>query len=260
MKNLFRLFGFLVIALTFSCNSNDDDGVQRQEQPRPLQNFQSSFCPGITGPMGAYWDFGHGRLLPLNEVPVIKNPGQQFIHSRYPYLGLILPVGFTAQEINDPTTQAIGVNILRNDGLVLWKYIPSMTILGNVNAKNIVADEVNATFQNFNFNGDFNLLCTSSNTKTENGFLVQSEARLIQFGNMTTQIGIQVLGSPSTGASFITIYKVFAPTAAYNSQVMETFLPFTYQLFVNPDNTLSDRDNDGTPDIYDSAPDDPTRR
>lgn len=259
MRHIIRTISFLTFVFIVSCKSNDNNNVTAN-QDNTLQNFQSSFCSGITGPKGAYWDFGHGKTLPLTQIPVIKNPGSQFIHSQLPYLSLTLPVGFSAIEVNDPSTQAIGVNVVRNDGLVAWRYVPSMTILGNVNATDVMAQEINSIFANFNFNGNYTVLCSSSDSTTENGFFIQAEARLVQFGDMTTQVGIRVMKSAAAGASFITIYTVFAPTSEYDTQVMETFLPFTYQLFVNPDNTLSDRDNDGVPDVYDSAPDDPTRQ
>lgn len=76
-----------LIFLVFSCSSDDgnmDNNI----------NNRTSSCNNVLGYTGLYWDFANGLPTGLSQVPIIQNPGQQFIHNLQPLLGFTLPQGY----------------------------------------------------------------------------------------------------------------------------------------------------------------------
>ncbi len=251
MKKVSLLNVILLLFIMSSCSNNDDGGGNDLNN---LANRESS-CNNVIGLTGAYWDFANGIPLPLNSPPVIQNPGGQFIHSRVPLLGFILPQGFSAFEVTEPQTAAVGVNVIRNDNAVVFRWIPNSFILANIPSQTILANEINTMFANFNFNGDFELLCTNTQQTVFEGIPIEFNARLIRFGNMIGQVWVKT--TYVAGGTAMAISVVAAPENEYDSQVIETFLPFNFQLYVDDRGNIVDKDNDGFTVLEDPDDNDP---
>ena len=229
--------------ILFSC-SNDGEGGNGNNNS-VLQGFNSQVCANVQGPSAAYWDFSHSIPLPLTQIPVVKNPGQQFVHSQFPLLGFVMPQGFSANEVTDPLTGTIGVNVVRNDNNVVFRWVPNTQVAGQVSATNIIANEINAMFAHYGFNGSPDVVCTTTSNSSFEGIPSQFTARLLRFGGITGQVWVR--STFIAGGTFSAISVTSAPSAEYDTQVAETFLPINYQLFVGRDGTFVDNDNDGVP-------------
>lgn len=252
MKLLKTYSLFIIAAVVLSCSSDGDGGDNN------LTNFRSEICNNVVGPTAAYWDYANAMPIPLTQVPILKNINGQFIHSQLPYLGFPMPQGYSATEVTIPQTQTIGVNVIRNDNAVVWRYVPSTTVSANFSVNDIIATEINQMFSFYGFNGNFEVLCTQTKRANQSGGIVQDfTARLIRFGNFTGLVWVNATRIQDLGVSFASISISSGPTNEYDNLVMETFLPLSFQLLVNDRENLSDRDGDGTPDIYDREPDNP---
>jgi hypothetical protein len=249
--NRINIFKTLVVVLLLSACSSDSN----KDNTNPLANFTSQLCENVTGPTAAYWDNAHGLPIPLSQIPTLSNPGQQFIHSQYPGLGFTMPQGYTASEAQI----GLGVNVLRNDNQVLWRYVPGLTSLSQVNILDIVASEVNQLFAFYGHTGNFTVDCEQNVTQPQGGFIVSTSTRLIRFGNITALVAINSYFETSLGSTFANVSISSGPTAEFDTLIMDTFLPIHWQLLII-DNGVRDSDLDGTPDTQDNFPFDPNRQ
>ena len=248
----FKLYSLLlVITLLASCSSDNNN----DENPT---NATSKICNNVTGPTAVYWDYSNGLATPLTQAPLLKNTNGQFIHSQLPYIGFPMPQGYTATEVNIPQTQTLGVNVIRNDNAVVWRYVPTSTFPANFSANDIIATEINSMFNFYGFNANFEVLCSETKSVNQTGNVITTfNGRLIRFGNFTGLVWIIVTQIEGLASFFVTSSVSSGPTNEYNNLVMDIFLPLSFQLYVNDRGTLSDRDGDGVPDIYDREPDNP---
>ncbi|MEC7265293.1 MAG: hypothetical protein VXW38_16250, partial [Bacteroidota bacterium] len=134
MKTIQILITSFIFLFCLSCSSDSDSG-QLNAKPQGL-------CANVTGITGIYWEFAHSIPAPLAQVPVIKNPGGQFIHSLQPLIGFTYPTGFSAFEVTDAQTATLGVNLVRNDNAVVFRWIPNTQAAGQVSATSIIANEI----------------------------------------------------------------------------------------------------------------------
>lgn len=258
MKAVFKIFVVVFLAqATIVSSCSKSDGSSREAA---IANLTSQLCSGIRGAKALYWDMSNGILrgdIP-GGVPTIKNPGAYFIHSTYPALGFSMPQGYRAIELSDAATNTIGVNVLRDDGNVLWRYVTA-TFTGQTNAESVVKAEVNRMLANLG-NPQFEILCSANkNPQLASGIITTVATRLIQAGNFTAQFAVNVNAFPDLGTSFVGIEMTMAPTAEYDAMVLDTFLPIGYQLLFIDRGTVQDSDGDGVPDDNDRFPFDPTR-
>ena len=249
MKYIKLTFASILIFTFFSCSTNDD------QNNTPLELATSQICENIIGPTAIYWDYGHGLPTPLTQIPTLANPGQQFIHSEYPALGVIMPQGYNAVQ----NQAGIGVNVIRDDNQAVWRYVPGLTAFNEVPILDVVAAEINQLFAFYNFTGDFEVVCTENATINQGSFVSNSSSRLLRFGNITAVVIVNTHFDASLGSTFASISTSSGPTAEYDNLVMEVFLPLTWQLLVIDDG-VRDSDLDGTPDEQDNFPFDPSRQ
>ncbi len=251
MKAFKYIIVLALISFLFTCSDDGDNDASQ------LQQFESQLCPnqGIVGPTAIYWDSAHGKSTPLSQIPTIANPGKQFIHSQYPPLGFFMPQGYDAIEILEQQSGAIGVNVRRDDGNVVWKYIPSSSYGGNINVIDVIDFELTQAkiAHNFDPNTMGTLLCAENDQSNEFGFPTTVASRLITFGEFTAILVVQAHFMPTLNHTFITVTRASGKTSEFDSLVMETFLPIHWQLLVISDD-VRDSDLDGTPDKQDSAP------
>ncbi len=257
MKNTYITFVFLAFLGLSSCSKDGDNNSQAQADP--IAQFSSQLCTGINGPTAVYWDYSHGLPTPLSQIPTVANPGAQFIHSQYPALGFTMPQGFAAQEVLDNATAAIGVNVIRNDNQVVWRYLPTLRFPGNLSNEAVVGVEVDGLMAFYNVTGSPTVRCSETQTTTNGTLITTFGSRLIEFGNVRASIWINTHYEQTLDFTFVAISVSSAPIAEFDAQVMDTFLPLSWQLLVIDDN-VRDSDLDGTPDNQDNFPFDPTRQ
>lgn len=239
---------FFVIS---SCSKDDGPGDGGN-----LEAVRSQICSNVSGPTGAYWDYSHGLPIPLTQIPLVQNPGQRFIHSQHPLLGFTLPQGYTATEVTNPQTGTLGVNVLRNDNAVVWRYVPISQTNGQVAINSVMANEINQMLAFYGINSAPEVVCTTTGVESGGTFISQFGARLVRFGGITGLVWANVHFSPSLGVTFIAVSVSAAPTNEFDREVVDTFLPISWQLLVDLDrgNDVEDKDNDGVPSNVD--PDD----
>ncbi|KJD35828.1 hypothetical protein PW52_08850 [Tamlana sedimentorum] len=247
-----------LLIVTLNCSTND------QENNNNLNEFSSlDNCPEL--PIGAtsvYWEYGKGTPIPLSEIPVLKNPQASFSYSNsngaFAPLILTPPQGYTAIDYTNPNSNPFGVNVIRNDGAAVWRYVPSSTYPANFSETNILNIEVNNVTNAFGFNGNYKILCEATpNIFNENGVVRIVKARMIEFNNTRALVLIAAVYLESLFTVNVSHVVAAGPISEYDNLVMDIFLPLHFQLYPTGGSPLSDRDNDGTPDIFDSDPDDP---
>lgn len=262
--NSYKLVFLLLSILILSCSTDDDNAMQMQTNA--IANRTSTTCTGtngnpnqnVTGYTGLYWDMANGDTVAYGQlpgVPVIANPGGQFIHSQQPILGFILPQGFSAFETTEPTS--VGVNVLRNDNQVLYRWVPLITAFEPfVPTQTVIAQEINQMLSFYGFEGQPEVLC--SRTIQQNNILPQEfNGRLLRFNGMIAQVWVLGTYIEGSGTSSFAISVSVAPEAEYETQIQETFLPFIFQLFVRPDGEFIDNDGDGYDVLVDPDDNDP---
>lgn len=256
------LLGFLGIV---SC-STDDSTSQEQQQQNAIANRIATTCTGANGTLnqnvigftGLYWDMANGNsaaYAQLPGVPVIANPGGQFIHSQQPLLGFTLPQGFSAFE--SVGQNVVGADVIRNDNRVVYRWVPLATVFEPfVPTQTIIEQEINNMLSFFGFQGQPEVLCTR--TAQQNDILPQEfTGRLLRFNGMIAQVWVLGTYVEGTGSSSFAISVSVAPQEEYETQVQETFLPFIFQLFVRPDGEFIDKDGDGFDNLVDPNDCDP---
>src|SRR5690606_28130453 len=107
MKTIHTLWILPALFILSACSSDTDD-------PQGLPDPQG-LCANVGGVTGIYWEFAHSIPAPQAQVPIIQNPGGQFVHSQHPLIGFTYPQGFTAFEVTNAQTATLGVNLIRND-------------------------------------------------------------------------------------------------------------------------------------------------
>lgn len=254
MKTIKPFFLFSILIISISC-SKDDSSID------DIQAVNSQICNNVSGATALYWDFSHGLPTSITQVPLLKNPGQQFIHSQLPLLGFTIPQGFSAFELADPISATFGVNVVRNDNNVVYRWIPNTRNFGTVSTTTIIANEINNMFTHYGFNGTPNVICTTTSSTSFEGIPMGFSARLLKFGNITGQVWVRT--TYIAESTYATISVTAAPTAEFDTQVFDTFLPINFQMYVGGSGNIEDKDGDGfsvLEDPDDNDPDVPVKR
>lgn len=254
MKAL-KLYGLLaIIILLASCSAEDNEAV----------NFANATsregCPNVVGPTAIYWDAANGIPAPFTSIPIMPDPKIRFTHS-FPNINMSFdfPQGYTATEIAVPNA-AFGVDLRRSNNnaqnKVFWKYYPVVSF-ANANIDQIRAFFINDLLVNeYGFNGTPAIDCAPPTQVADFGGISRAVSnRAIRFGNTRAIISVAVVPTPLGGSASVTIAA--GPINEYDNLVMNVFFPITFELLLPDRESLSDRDNDGVPDIFDVAPDNP---
>ncbi len=253
MKFSTPFFTLLLFVFISSCSKNDQNDNNDNFN---VASFNSQLCTNVSGPKAVLWDLLNGIAVPLNFVPLLENINGQFIHSQLPYLGFPMPAGYSATEIYDPNTQAIGVNVIRNDNNAVWRYLPTITFSGNVSPTDIIAFEINQVMNFHNANVAPQVICTETRTIPNGQIVTNFTARLITFENFSATVFVQTLYFSDLNVTFASISLNSGLSNEYDTLILDTFLPLYWQLLVGPEG-VQDSDLDGYPDSQDAAPFDP---
>lgn len=259
MKSTKSFFLILITSAIISCSSDGNN-----DNANNLAGFTTSDnCPQLpAGPTSGYWEYAKGNPIPLTKIPVLKNPQATFSYAHsntsLPPFTLTPPQGYQAFDYVNPNTNPFGVNIIRNDRAVVWRYVPISTYPANFSDTNILDTEINNVTNAFGFNGNYNILCEAPpKIFNENGIARVFRARMIEFNNTRVLVWIAATYVESLPTVSVVSSVSAGPSNEYDSLVMDIFLPLSYQLIINENGSLSDRDGDGVPDIYDREPDNP---
>ncbi|MFD2725454.1 hypothetical protein [Hyunsoonleella rubra] len=250
-----KLYGLLVIAILLaSCSTNDNDAVN-------LGNATSQQgCPNLVGPTAVYWDAANGIPAPFSSIPIMPDPKVRFTHS-FPNINMSfdVPQGYAATEIAIPNS-AFGADIRRSNNdvqnKVFWRYYPVVSFT-TTNIDQIRAIVINDLLANeYGFNGTPIIDCAPPTQVADFGGISRAVSnRAIRFGNTRAIISVAVVPTPLGSSATISISA--GPINEYDNLVMNVFFPITFELLLPDRESLSDRDNDGVPDIFDVAPDNP---
>lgn len=256
MKRL-KFFGLVLILLFISCNKDDNF----PNVGNGLENVQAQFCNNFQGPAAAYWNMANGIFLPLPEFPIIKNSGGRVTHNLQPLLSLEYPQGYAGSQITDSQTATLGLDILRNDNAVFFRWIPNSSVFGLSDFDAIMAREINTMFSVYGHSQGFEVICSRNESQQFESLLVNFNARLLRFGDFTGLVWVRSVLVPGLGSVNSAIQISAAPTAEFDARTLDTFLPFNFQLHVRPDGGgFIDEDGDGSPAHLDPDDNDPNVR
>ncbi len=251
-----RLTIILVLLIAFaSCKDKEND-------LKTFESVPSQICSEVTGITGMYWDLSNG--IPRSDipggVPTLETSGGTFSHSLLPLLGFEYPAGYSTIELKNTSTQLVGVNVLRNDNKVLWRYY-SNTFSGQINAEQVSQSELNTFLNGLEFSsGQVQILCSNSPAPTGISLLITTfSTLLVEVGDMTAQFVATVNYASDLNVSFYNASVCFAPSTEYETVVMKTFLPIQWQLLYSGEG-YQDSDGDGVADQNDNFPFDPNRQ
>ncbi|MCP4123895.1 MAG: hypothetical protein GY751_19275 [Bacteroidetes bacterium] len=253
MKPFVRIIvPFLLICIIFQGCSEDD--------AFDVANAVSDICNNVTGAEAIHWDLENGiprTDLPGGIPPNVDVIGGVYSHPVYPLLGFNYPPGWTPETIN--TSSAEGVNLIRNDNKAVWRW-GGYFVQSGVTALQVRDFEVSSLLEFFNLGTAFETVCVnSSNTTVAVGINISTSNILLRAGGSTALVASSITYGSSILTPKANVKVAVAPTTEFPTRVFDTFLAIEFQLLIGNSGTDDDRDNDGTPDVYDNFPDDPTR-
>lgn len=256
MKKFTKSIFLLSIVVTLMTSCGEEEVID------PVFTAKSEICNQIIGAEGLYWDLENGVIrtdLPGGVPPQVDNIGGTFSHTDWPLLGFNYPAGWTPEQISGQGT--IGVNVYRNDNKGIWRSL-AYSAASNATPRQIRDFEVNGVLDFFNLGNNFETVCDLTQTTSPvSGINITYDNIMLRSGSMTAV----VISSLTYGSSILqpqaNVKVAVAPTSEFSAEVFDTFLAIEWQLlFGNPDTLYDgDSDNDGTPDVYDNYPNDPTR-
>ncbi|WP_375584641.1 hypothetical protein [Cyclobacterium xiamenense] len=247
----------VLLFLTISCSTNEEPSTQN------IRNVTSQLCASASGVEGLYWDLSNGgnRGDIPGGVPTVAQVGGNFIHSGHPLLGFTYASGYSPVELRQDVPLLIGVNLLRNDDRGVWRYY-LQTVNSATNATQVLQSEINRFLNFVGGNGqNLEVVCSNNGSGSQPGTGMQQTfaSRMIRSQGFTGVFVVDVKVFPDLGFSFIATQVSFSPTADFETEILRTYLPVSWQLLFTDSGSRPDRDGDGVPDDLDRAPDDPTR-
>lgn len=257
MRNVRIVPLLIILILSFSCSDNDEPTVQ------DIRNVNSQLCTNVSGVEGLYWDLSNGAIrgdVP-GGVPTVAQIGGQFRHSGHPLLGFTYPSGYSPVELRQDNPLLIGVNLRRDDNQSIWRYY-LQTVYSAITATQVLQSEINQFLNAVGGNGqNLELICTNNGSGTEpnTGMQQTFASRMIRSQGFTGVFVVDVKVFPDLGFSFIATQVSFSPSADFENEILNTYLPVSWQLLFTNSGSSPDRDGDGVPDDLDRHPDDPTR-
>lgn len=250
--------------------------------PALVSDAMSQTC-SVNGAVAQYWDYSLGVLrgdYPLESTLPPATFGGIFLHPR---LGMtfIYPAGWNATAIIDSVTPTnepaevipgnlsvlAGVSVLRSDARALWRYLFTTEPFSHTTRERLVF-EVQQLLNGFGITSVPNEICFVEGSGNVAGFPGVTAAVLLQVDDLTMHVVTSAAPVPLSGQNtgYVSASTV-APTAEFEWQVLNTFLPIHFQLIARGEGTPAQcgdgLDNDGTDgtDLDDpdcDSPDDPT--
>ncbi|MDF9800272.1 hypothetical protein OKW21_005535 [Catalinimonas alkaloidigena] len=259
-KPITNLFTFVISLLLITACSKEDGAAVGPD----INNASSQLCQNVRGAEAIYWDLSNGiprTDLPGFVPPTVRTPGGSFFHPDFPPLSFEYPAGYSTETIR--ASHSAGVNLIRQDNQVVWRWL-STTASGFPSAREIRQGEIQQMLQFLGVNANnIELLCLNEGQiNPASGITTRSSTALIRSGGFTALVAAQVTALESLPTSSISIRMAVGPTAEFSQLVFDTFLAIEWQMLYRSSGgvTLDDRDGDGTPDVQDRFPDDPSRQ
>ena len=238
--------------LLWGCKKSSNNGSKN------AANATSHICGNVTGIEAIYWDLMNGvpRTDIPGGVPKIATIGGTYSHPSFPLLSFIYPPGYTPQT--DPTSGAVGVNLIRNDNQAIWRYT-SIFYSGSTTPQAVLNSEVTQLKAFLKSTGAVSTVCSQqSSLPRAAGITSNIASAYITFDSFSAAINITITTETGLGAEQINIVTTAAPTNQFANEISKTFLPIDYQLLYTGGGEI-DSDGDGYPDSTDAFPFDPTK-
>jgi hypothetical protein len=242
-----------LVGLVFLAACGDESG----DAAAGVAGRTSALCDEVTGFEALAWDYYNGVLVTDPVLPPPVPVGASFGHSAFPLLGFSHPADWTATELEDASS--FGVNLIRNDGQAIWRYLVASTS-PIVSAADVRDFEVSVARNEFG-GATPEVVCAreaSGEVAPGTGIVTEVANVLLKSGDRGYLVAASVTrvsGVPTTQAY---VRVMSAPAAEFADRLYDRFLALDWQLLVgDPDD--GDRDDDGWLDAFDRFPDDPTR-
>jgi len=270
----FSLSPVLLAALTsISCGGggggSSGDGPNTDPGPNPgpspVALATTATCDNISGASAQYWDLNTGIFRP--DVPLESTlppavPGGTFFHPR---LGLtfIFPAGWNATAIIDSFTSAnqpveviagnvtvlAGASVLRNDGRALWRLLSTLEA-NTTSAQQRLNEEIQRVLNGFGITDQPTELCSFAGPGSVGGIPGFTSASYLRTSEFIIQVSVSQTLLPFTISqpNQLATTTVVAPINDFDREILDTYLPISFQLFVggSSEPECSDgMDNDG---------------
>ncbi len=247
-RHFYTVAVFILSILIFGCKKDYN----------PATDATSQICSNVKGTEAVFWDLMNG--IPRTDIPgglpTIKNIGGSYIHPTYPPLGFIYPAGWTT--FTDNNSGWIGVNVIRNDNQAIWRY--SGVFTGTAYTTSYVLNTEVSTLRSFlGSTGTVNTICSNGGTLPRApGIVTTGQSVYITFDNFSAVVGVSITTVDGVSGEQIFVDVAAAPTDEFANEILNTFLPISYQLLYTGSGEL-DSDGDGVPDSSDDFPFDPNQ-
>ena len=199
-----------------------------------------------------------GTFLNPSELPTPGPGWVSYLHPSWPLLSFLHPPDWTPTTLAG--TQAVGVDLLRNDAGGLYHNLGAWDTTG-ISIEDWLAESTDRALNLMNASGTASVLCSLPPTTRQLApGVFQSAAGAVLLTDDTVVLGSVSLNFvDGLGGNNVTINTVGGRSAEFNRIADDVFFPIYFQLLVGRE-PLQDTDNDGTPDVNDSAPLDPSRQ
>lgn len=244
----------ILLPLLIFLNGCGNDEVS----PDPTLTATSQICNRVTGAQAIYWDISNGipRVdLPNGQPPVIDSFGGSFFHPDSPTLSFEYPQGWNPVTIRAP--QTAGVNLVRQDGQAIWRWL-STSVNGFVTARQVRDFEITTMRQNLGLSNNVADVCVNEGSLTPFPGITQSFSNiLITVDGTTALIAAQTTNLESLPTTQTSVQVAIGPSDQFDALIFDVYLAIGFQLLYG--DRPRDSDGDGTIDLRDNFPNDPTR-
>lgn len=198
-----------------------------------------------------------GEFLNPAELPTPGTAWVNYIHPTWPLLGFLHPPDWAPTSLGGE--QTAGVDLLRNDSGGHYHNIGTWDLRA-VPIGAWLDDAIDRSLSLMQASGDPAVLCASPPTRrTVAPGVAQATTAAVVVTDDTVVLGfVSLNGVDGLVGNNVSVNTVGSRRAEFDRIAEEVFFPIYFQLLIGRP-PLQDTDQDGTPDVDDAFPLDPTR-
>lgn len=221
-----------------------------------------STCMNISGLEGLQWDLHNGVIrtdLPGGVPPTISNIGGTYSNPTSPLLGFSYPPGYTPFTVGG--SGVVGVDLIRSDNAVVWRYVQASTP-GFLSVGDLLNFELDGLREFYGLQGmQPQIICQNQGQGSPAIGISQSFSSVyFTIGGISALLAGTTTITDGLNTTFTGVRLESAPTAEFQSLILEPFLAIDFQLLIGDPDGVQDSDLDGEPDATDAFPFDPNRK